>query len=81
MPGAIVIINTDIGCESQVLEELVRMSEVESAYIVYGVYDIVAKVNAVDLDALEELVSDRVRRIKGIRSTLTLVINREHRKG
>lgn len=81
MPGAMVIINTDIGCESRVLEELARMSEVESAYIVFGVYDIMAKVNAVDMDALEELISERVRNIKGIRSTLTLFINREHRKG
>lgn len=81
MPSALIIINTDIGRESTVVESLDKMKEVDFAYIVYGVYDIVAKVTASDMDILESVISDKVRRIEGVRSTLTLVISGEHRGG
>ncbi|HSV42063.1 MAG TPA: Lrp/AsnC ligand binding domain-containing protein [Methanomassiliicoccales archaeon] len=81
MPEVIIIINTDVGKEGDVLKELTNIPEVESAYIVYGVYDLVAKVNTKDMDQLNLMISDRIRRIAGVRSTLTLVISKEHRKG
>ena len=77
MPSAVIVINSEIGRESEVFEKLVGFSEVECAYIVFGVYDIVAKCNAVDMEALEELISERIRRVSSVRSTLTLIVSRE----
>ena len=46
MPLAFVMVNTDIGSENEVLEDLKNIDAVNEAYVVYGVYDVVAKVSA-----------------------------------
>ena len=46
MPMAFVLINAEIGSEDAVVKELKAVSNVKEAYMVYGVYDIVAKVAA-----------------------------------
>jgi DNA-binding Lrp family transcriptional regulator len=81
MPSAVIIINTDIGKESIVLNNLGNLKEVDFAYIVYGVYDIVAKVTAPDMDMLESVISDSIRKSEGVRSTLTLIISKNHHGG
>jgi len=74
MPKAIVLINTDIGAEEEVLNQLSNLEGVEEAYIVYGVYDIVAKVEAETTEKLKEIVTSKIRKIPKVRSTLTMVI-------
>lgn len=44
MPQAFVLINSEIGAEEEVLRNLKKFESVKEAYIVYGVYDIVARV-------------------------------------
>ncbi|MFP3229376.1 MAG: Lrp/AsnC ligand binding domain-containing protein, partial [Nitrososphaeria archaeon] len=46
MAKAFVLINTDTGTEEEVLRELRRIPNVTEAYVIYGVYDLVAKVEA-----------------------------------
>ena len=41
---------------------------------VYGVYDIVSKVNAESTTALKETVLERIRRVDKVRSTLTMIV-------
>jgi DNA-binding Lrp family transcriptional regulator len=77
MPGAIVIINTDIGQETSVLEALSHIPQVQNAYVVFGVYDLVAFVSAPSMEELEALLSVRLRKVPGVRSTLTLVVSKE----
>ncbi len=77
MPIAIVLINSEIGKEMDILNELCKMPEVEKAFLVYGVYDVVARVRSETMEQLESSVTTKVRKLKGIRSTLTLVVSRE----
>lgn len=77
MPTAIVLANSEIGKESEILDALVKLKEIEEAYLVYGVYDIVAKVNADTMEDLEGVITQKVRQIPAIRSTLTLVVSRK----
>jgi len=74
MPKAIVLINTDIGAEEEVLNQLSNLEGVKEAYIVYGVYDIVAKVEAETTEKLKEIVTSKIRKIPKVRSTLTMII-------
>lgn len=74
MPLAYVLINTEIGAEEEVLKQLKQMSPVREAYLVYGVYDIVAKVEAESMDKLKETVSWNIRRLEKVRSTLTMLV-------
>ncbi|EWG07240.1 MAG: asnC family transcriptional regulator [Candidatus Aramenus sulfurataquae] len=74
MVSAIILINTDAGGEEEVFEKLKNYNEVTEAYIVYGVYDIVAKVEASDMDYLRNFVSSTIRKLPKVRSTLTMII-------
>ncbi len=71
---AFVLINTEIGSESDVLKELKKVEGVEEASAVYGVYDIVARVKAETMDKLKEIVTWRIRRLDKVRSTLTMIV-------
>jgi len=69
-----VLINAEIGSEAEILKELRKMESVKEAYLVYGVYDIVAKVEADTMEKLKEFTSFKVRRINKVRSTLTMIV-------
>jgi DNA-binding Lrp family transcriptional regulator len=71
---AFVLINTEMGSEAEVLDLLQKMGNVKEAYIVYGVYDIVAKVEADTVDALKDMITWKVRRLNKVRSTLTAMV-------
>jgi len=74
MPLAFVLINAELGAENEVLQELRKTKNVKEAYIVYGVYDIVAKVEAETMDKLKEMVGFSIRRLDKVRSTLTMIV-------
>lgn len=77
MPSAILLINVEIGKESDILQELCNMPEVENALLVYGVYDLVVDVQAHTMEKLEDAITLKIRRITGIRSTLTLIVSKK----
>jgi len=74
MPIAFVLINSEIGAEDAILQALKKVSNVKEAYTVYGVYDIVAKVEAESMDKLKEVVTWNIRRLDKVRSTLTMIV-------
>jgi DNA-binding Lrp family transcriptional regulator len=74
MQKAFVFVNVDPGAENEVLKRLREVPEIKEAYFVYGVYDIVAKVEADSMDRLKEVITWKVRRLDKIRSTLTTII-------
>jgi len=74
MPIAFVLINTEIGSESEVLKTLKEVEGIEEAYSVYGVYDIIAKIRADTMDKLKDIVTWRIRRLNKVRSTLTMIV-------
>jgi len=76
-PIAFVLINTEIGSETEVLKALKKVSGVKEAYNVYGVYDIVAKIQAETMDKLKEMVTWHIRRLDKVRSTLTMIVTEE----
>jgi DNA-binding Lrp family transcriptional regulator len=74
MPLSFVLINAEIGSEDEVLKELKKLPNVKESYVVYGVYDIVAKVEAESMDKLKEVVTWKIRRLDKVRSTLTMIV-------
>ena len=74
MPTAFVLVNSEIGAEEQVLETLRQVSEVKEAYMVYGVYDIVARVEASEMDVLKTIILSEIRGLESVRSTLTMIV-------
>jgi DNA-binding Lrp family transcriptional regulator len=80
VPIAFVLINTEIGAESEVMKTIKKVEGVVEAYAVYGVYDVVAKIKADTMDKLKEIVTWHVRRLDKVRSTLTMIVVEEQQQ-
>jgi len=74
MPMAFVFMNIDAGGEQDVLRALRSIENVKEAHLVYGVYDLVARIEAETMDKLKEIVTWKVRRLDKVRSTLTTIV-------
>ncbi|MEM2940348.1 MAG: Lrp/AsnC ligand binding domain-containing protein [Thermoproteota archaeon] len=73
MVHAYVLINVEIGTENDVLNRLKEITGVVESWIVFGVYDIITKVEAENSEKLKEFISRSIRKIEGVRNTLTLM--------
>jgi len=71
---AFVLINVEIGSEDEVLRGLKPISEVKEAHLVYGVYDIIARIETETMQELKDAVSWKIRRVDKVRSTLTMIV-------
>ncbi|HEY3527432.1 MAG TPA: Lrp/AsnC ligand binding domain-containing protein [Nitrososphaeraceae archaeon] len=74
MPRAFVLVNAELGYETTLADEMKGIAGVSNAYTIYGVYDILLKVEAPTMDKLKEFISTRIRRMRGVKSTLTMLI-------
>ena len=79
MATAFILINTEIGTEGEVVEALSSISEVKEAYVVYGVYDVLVKVEADNMDVLRDIVSSKIRKLPKVRSTMTMIVVEERK--
>lgn len=73
MAIAYVLVNIESGSENEVLDKLASIDEVKEVYFVYGVYDIVVKIEAENVDKIKEIVTWRIRRLDKVRSTVTMI--------
>jgi len=71
---AFVLINAELGAENEVLRDLKAIQEVKDAHMVYGVYDIIIRVDAETLQDLKDAISLKIRRLDKVRSTLTMIV-------
>ncbi len=74
---AYVLINTEIGCIPEVLTAIQKIKNVTEAHSVYGVYDIVAKIEAENMGKLKDIVTWNIRHLNNVRSTLTMIVMEE----
>ncbi len=74
MLTAYLLIITESGKETKVSNSLKTVAGVEEVYLVYGAYDVVIKIKAENLDALQEIVSTHLISSKEIRSTAPLIL-------
>jgi DNA-binding Lrp family transcriptional regulator len=74
---AFVLVNAEVGSEDEVIGELRKISYVKESYVVYGAYDIVAKVEAESMNKLKDIVNGKIRRLDKVRSTLTMIMVEE----
>ncbi|MER3602242.1 MAG: AsnC family transcriptional regulator [Nitrososphaerota archaeon] len=70
---AFVLINAELGSEEDLARELRKIEGVSEVYIVYGVYDIIAKVEADSMEKVKEIITWKIRRLPKVRSTLTMI--------
>ncbi len=74
MAKAIVLINTEVGAEDEIAKVLESIPEVKEVYVVYGIYDLVAVVEAPTFEELRSVIVTKIRRLAKIKSTTTLIV-------
>jgi len=71
---AYILIQTEVGKSSDVSSEVRQIAGVTLAEDVTGPYDVIARVEAGNVDDLGGLVLSRIQDIKGITRTLTCTV-------
>ena len=70
---AYVLLNCDLGLEDSLIRELISIPEVSEVKGVFGVYDIVVKVNTDSEEQIKRTIA-RVRAIEKVKSSLTMMV-------
>ena len=73
---AFVLISTHTGQELEALNAIRKMKRVKEAYITYGDYDIIAKVQGPDLEAIDNTVK-AIRRMREVMDSCTLICTKD----
>ena len=81
VPTAYVLLNSDLGSDESIIEDIKRILATEELDYevqgVYGVYDIVLKLSSKDAEKLRSVITNKVRKIGKIQSTLTMMVIEE----
>jgi DNA-binding Lrp family transcriptional regulator len=71
---AFVLINTNDQIDNDILlDQLKKIDGISEVYKVCGIYDILVKVEAETMDKVAKVVNHRLKNLKNIKSTLTMV--------
>ena len=82
MPTSYILINSDLGADEAIIEKI-KESLADEKDIqhkirgVYGVYDIVLKLTSDNTDTLRSTITNKIRKITSVQSTLTMMVIEE----
>ena len=74
MPKAYVMFTIETGYMASVMINLQKMPKISESYALYGVYDIICKLDTKTNDELRENVSI-IRNIRGVNATITMIVS------
>ncbi len=81
MPTAYVLLNSDLGSDSSIIDEIKLILQDEDVQFevqgVYGVYDIVLKITSDNAENLRAIITNKIRKISKVQSTLTMMVIEE----
>ena len=82
MPTSYILINSDLGTDESIITKIKEIldSEKNIQYEiqgVYGVFDIILKLSSDNIDALRSTITNKVRKITSVQSTLTMMVIEE----
>ena len=81
VPTAYVLLNSDLGSDESIINEVKQILKDEDVTFevqgVYGVYDIVLKLSSDDAEKLRSIITNKIRKIAKVQSTLTMMVIEE----
>jgi DNA-binding Lrp family transcriptional regulator len=85
VPTAYVLLNSDLGSDESIIAEAKKILASEKNIQfeiqgVYGVYDIVLKITTDTTDHLRSIITNKIRKINKVQSTLTMVVIEEQER-
>ncbi|MBT6083743.1 MAG: Lrp/AsnC ligand binding domain-containing protein [Nitrosopumilus sp.] len=72
MPKAYILMNCDMGAEKKIISSLNAIKGVTEAHGTFGLYDILAKIESEDEREIQKIVTEKIRKMAEIHSTMTL---------
>lgn len=72
MEIAYILIHCDLGSEEQIIKEIMKIPEIKEVRGTYGIYDVFCKVQTDTKETLDQIITNKIRKIQKIRSTITL---------
>ncbi len=67
-----VLVLCETGSEFKMLKELLRIPEIIEARVTYGLYDIVCKIEAANMESIKDIIINDIRGIRQVKETQTL---------
>ena len=85
MPTSYILINSDLGTDESIITKVKEILDGEKSIQyeiqgVYGVFDIVLKLSSDDIDILRSTITNKIRKITSVQSTLTMMVIEEQEK-
>jgi DNA-binding Lrp family transcriptional regulator len=85
MPTTYILINSDLGSDVEIIQKIKQILDSESGIQyevqgVYGVYDIIVKITANSMDLLRSIITNKIRKIDKVYSTLTMMVIEEQER-
>ena len=85
MPTSYVLINSNLGTDVEIITKikdiLADQKDVEFEINgVYGVYDIIVKLSSDNSEKLRSIVTNDIRKIENVQSTLTMMVIEQQEK-
>jgi len=82
VPTAYVLLNSDLGSDELIIIEAKKILDGESSIKyeiqgVYGVYDIILKITSDNTENLRSIITNKIRKINKVQSTLTMMVIEE----
>lgn len=75
MSEAIILVNSEHDKELQVLDEVKRLDGIRGVYVVKGMYNVLIKIEGESTEALNDKINRKIKRVKGVMSTITMYVN------
>ena len=79
MPISYILINSDLGTDESIIVKIKEILKEEKGIEyeiqgVYGVYDIILKISSDNIDTLRSTITNKIRKIASVQSTLTMMV-------
>ena len=85
LPASYILINSDLGTDESIIVKIKEILDGEKDIQyeikgVYGVYDIILKLSSDNVDTLRSTITNKIRKITSVQSTLTMMVIEEQEK-
>jgi DNA-binding Lrp family transcriptional regulator len=85
MPTTYILINSDLGSDVEIIKKIKEILDKEKdvqyeVQGVYVVYDIIVKISSNSMEKLRGIITNNIRKIDKVYSTLTMMVIEEQEK-
>jgi len=74
MPTAYILVNCTLGSEEKIISEISKLQDIKEVRGIYGVHDVFVKLKSDNTEAMNQTITNKIRKMPGITSTVTLLV-------